>query len=250
MVSDLTAGTAIGDILEMSGNATCWICGSDGPLSGEHRVKASDLRDFFGPISPNKPVYFTTQERNARPVYSAKSNNLKTGHVICVHCNTTRTAPFDHAWMTLSRELRRRLPSLSDGKKLRGETVFPYDTRRQMLGVHLFFVKLLGCELADSGDSPFDLSPLSKAVLNERSHPSLYLQFGYGATMGNALHMGSSDINIDALSNGAKFGMWAYSAGGFSAMVALVEYNSPKVPGRWWHPRLGNRLAISDFTLP
>jgi hypothetical protein len=139
---------------------------------------------------------------------------------------------------------------LSDGKKLRGEAVFPYDTRRQMLGVHLFFVKLLGCELADSENSPFDLSPLSSAILNERPHPSLYLQFGYGVTMGNALHMGTSGINIDASSNGAKFGLWLYSVGGFSAMVALVEYNSPKVPGRWWHPRLGNRLTISDFTLP
>jgi hypothetical protein len=152
--------------------------------------------------------------------------------------------------MTLSRELRKRLRSLSDGKKLRAETVFPYDTRRHMLGVHLFFVKLLGCELADSELSPFDLSRLSSAVMNERPHPSFYLQFGYGATMGNALHMGTSDISIDALSNGAKFGMWAYSAGGFSAMVALVEYDSPKVPGRWWHPRLGNRLTVSDFTVP
>ena len=66
--------------------------------------------------------------------------------------------------MTLSRELRRRLPSLSDGKKLRGETVFPYDTRRQMLGVHLFFVKLLGCELADSGDSPFAEAPFLPSI--------------------------------------------------------------------------------------
>lgn len=232
------------------GDTTCWICGSDGPLSGEHRAKASDLRDFFGQISPTRPVYLTTQQRDALPIHSSKSNKLKTGNVICVSCNTARSAPYDDAWMKLSRELRRRLPILHDGKGLRGDAVFPYDTRRHMLAVHLFFVKILGCALADSEDSPFDLSSLSSALLHERAHPSIYLQFGLGATMGNALHMGTSDITVDALSNGAKFGIWCYSAGGFSAMVALMEHNAPKVPGRWWHPRLGNRLTISDLTLP
>jgi hypothetical protein len=228
--------------------ATCWICGSDGPLSGEHRAKASDLRDFFGEISPSKPVYFTTQERDARPIHSAKSDKLKTGDVICVRCNTARSQPYDDAWMKLSRELRRRLPTLRDGKRIRGDAVFSHDTRRQMLGVHLFFVKLLGCHLADAGQSTFDLAPLSQAILDERAHPNVYLQFGYGATMGGALHMGTSEFRIDATSTGVKFGLWAYSAGGFSAMVALVDYNLPKVPGRWWHPRLGNRLTIADFT--
>jgi hypothetical protein len=229
---------------------TCWICGSLGPLSGEHRTKASDLRDFFGEITPLKPVYLTTHKHDARAIHSAKSNRIKTGNVICIPCNTTRSQPYDNAWMALSQEFRRCLPTFRDGTMVRADRVFPNHTRAKMLAVHLFFVKLLGCELADVDECPFDLTPLSDAILSGRAHPSLYLQFGFGATMGNAFHMGTSDVEIHTLSNDDKLGVWAYSAGGFSAMVALLEYNAPKVPGRWWHPRLGNRLTINDLTRP
>ena len=213
--------------------AKCWICSSSGPLSGEHLPKASNIRDFFGKISPDKPVYLTTIERDARPIHSAKSDKLKTRDVICIPCNTARSQQFDDAWMMLSRELRKRLPTLRDGQKLRGNAVFPYDTRRELLAVHLFFVKVLGCHLAAAGISEFDLASLANAIMNERAHPGLFLQIGFGVTMNGALHMGTSGFEKHATATGVKFGIWCYSVGGYSVMVALVDYNQPTVPNDW-----------------
>ncbi len=62
------------------------------------------------------------------------------------------------------------------------ERIFHYHTKQQMIDVQLFFVKLLGCMIAeakaDGFDVPIDLASFSEALMSGRPHPEIHLQFG------------------------------------------------------------------------
>ena len=80
----------------------------------------------------------------------------------------------------MSDQLRSR--GLVIGRWVRANRIFRYDTRRQMVSVHLFFLKLFGCMLceakANGHDVPIDIAPFSAAIMNGRPHPEVHLQFG------------------------------------------------------------------------
>lgn len=82
----------------------CWICGKDAD-SGEHLIKASDLKMIFGKVRQDKPLYMhTNAQRNIR-VAGLQSNKLKYEKVMCRDCNSGRTQASDKAWELLSRAL-------------------------------------------------------------------------------------------------------------------------------------------------
>ena len=80
----------------------------------------------------------------------------------------------------MSDELRRR--DLAIGRWVRANGIFRYDTRLQMINVHLFFLKLFGCMLcefkANGYDVPIDIALFSQAIMTSRPHPEVHLQFG------------------------------------------------------------------------
>ena len=51
----------------------CWICGDDAN-SGEHMIKASDLKSLFGHVTQMAPLYFHTDEKRNQPVAGIKSD--------------------------------------------------------------------------------------------------------------------------------------------------------------------------------
>ncbi len=71
-----------------------WICKEEG-ATREHIFKASDIRQYFGDISPQKPSYKHTDKKRNKPINSAKPKNLTSGAPICSYCNNTRTQPYD-----------------------------------------------------------------------------------------------------------------------------------------------------------
>lgn len=83
----------------------CWICGQEGN-TGEHLIKESDLRSYFGDISQKCPIFFHTKDKRNIPVGSLKSKRFKSDALICNRCNSALTQPYDRAWETLSIYLR------------------------------------------------------------------------------------------------------------------------------------------------
>lgn len=69
---------------------TCCLCGATEGLSGEHKIKASEIRTEFG---ANKMVMgrFGEGRANLRKVQGAKSKNLRFAAKICRKCNSERT---------------------------------------------------------------------------------------------------------------------------------------------------------------
>lgn len=211
----------------------------------------TDLKDLLGEITPGRTVYLHNVHRSNQRIKSWRADRLKSGGKICGVCNSTRTQAHDNAWTQVSRALRARVPSMKAGQIFRANTVFRDDTSKQMLGVHLYFVKLFGCHIADFG-IPIDLAPFSKAITTETAHPNVYLKFGYGAEFAGRPHVGISNVEVASRPDGTvAFAIWMQGLGGLSVLVIYAE------PGERrqalinaWHPRMSNGLTIVDFSAP
>ena len=80
----------------------------------------------------------------------------------------------------MSDQLRGR--ELVIGRWVRANRIFRHNTRRQMISVHLFFLKLFGCMLCEAKagghDVPIDIATFSDAIMTGKPNPEVHLQFG------------------------------------------------------------------------
>jgi len=124
----------------------CWICGQAAD-SAEHMVKASDLRSVFGHVTQDAPLYRHAGAERNLPVRGINASPVKFKPSICQACNNALTQPHDRAWEALSKCSLSHQPPLGRGSPLPVEEAFGSKAAEGMLGVHLFFTKLLGCYL-------------------------------------------------------------------------------------------------------
>ncbi len=228
----------------------CWICGNPA-TTGEHGIKRSDLRDVFGAPTVSNQLYLHDAERPNRRVRSLDARLLKSPRKICGYCNSTRTQPHDRAWEKLSKALRNRTPAITPGSVVRTNRIFPHHTAREMLNVHLYFVKLFGCHIV-GGDIPIDITGFADSISVERAHPLVYLKFGCGRTFAGKPMTGMSNMELqlklpDKL---CVFATWSYHIEniGVSVTLALDQAKWRSSVGAW-HPRQGTtRLKIADFS--
>ncbi len=152
----------------------CWICGEIAE-TGEHEIKASDLKLTFGKIDQQSPMYWLSSDKHFNKVGSFKSDKLKFPNRLCKKCNNERTQPYDLAWEKLSRVLKSELK----GKTLHGQIdlnrEFPDEDKDSFVRhIQLYFLKIFGCFMS-KGDVPIDLSGIAKNILEDTPCKSLYL---------------------------------------------------------------------------
>jgi hypothetical protein len=227
----------------------CWICGNDA-TTGEHMTKRSDLRAEFGSVSQAEPLYFHDNKHRNRPIGSFKADVLKFSKSLCAYCNNTRTQPHDRAWENFSAAIRVRQPKITPGSVVRANRIFPYDTASEMLNVHLYYVKILGCHIVEK-QIPIDIKSLASAIQQGKAHPNIYLKFGIPDSFaGEPLRGASNALAALDRSNGqVQFFTWIHSPGNIAVnvMYAVEGEKRDGLIGAW-HPRLGtNKLAIYDF---
>lgn len=225
----------------------CWICGDEGH-TGEHLVKASDLRSFFGKFSQKAPIYFHSSGKRNIPVGSIKSDRFKSKAKICTRCNSSVTQPYDKAWEKLSSYLRGNFPQISARGKIDLSKVFPGATRQALLNVHLYFVKLFGC-LIEEHNIPIDITPFAYAIKTRTAHKSIYLAFG--PRLGTVKHKFAGVTPIDAVNKAGVtvFASWFYIVGDIAVDIIYsddAEYM--RVIRNYWHPNnAGKILRLSQF---
>ena len=171
----------------------CWICKISKADSGEHKTKRSDLLAVLGKPSQKQPFFYSDIKRRNQVVGSLDAKILKSPVRICAYCNNTRTQPHDRAWERMSDRLRSR--PLAIGRWVRCERIFRHFTKREMIAVHLYFLKLFGCMIAEAKanghDVPIDLDAFSSAIMLGRPHLEVHLQFGR-----NDGELGRSDLHL------------------------------------------------------
>lgn len=152
----------------------CWICG-DIAETGEHEIKASDLKLTFGKIDQKTPIYWLSSGKGFNEVGSFKSDKLKFPNRLCKKCNNERTQPYDRAWEKLSKVLKREVK----GKTIQGyidlNREFPSEDKDALVRhIQLYFVKIFGCFMS-KGRVPIDLSRMAKNLLEDTACESIYL---------------------------------------------------------------------------
>lgn len=231
-----------------TGEPQCWICKTNKADSGEHKTKRSDLLAVLGKPTQEEPFFYHDLHKANRPVGSLDAKILKSPVRICTHCNSTRSQPHDRAWEAMSDRLRSR--RLVTGQWVRCNRVFNDFTKREMLNVHLYFVKLFGCMLAEAKangfDLPIDIDQFSTAIMAGRPHPEVYLQFGrHDGTIGRSnLHCWRTDPGQSVLA------AWLYQLDTIAVSVAYVQADRFEHRRDLWHPHSrtsSKRIQIADF---
>lgn len=222
--------------------ALCWICNNEEGTTGEHLSKRSDIKAVLGSVGP---LYLHNKRRRNFKLQSLKSKSLKSTAPMCNTCNSAGTQAHDQAWEMLSSALRLRRPLLKPGDIVRANRVFRYETSRQLLNVHLFFVKWLGCQIVESNIpiSP-SIDTFSNAIMNHKSHPNIWLSFGMSNRDG---WVGSSDIG--AANFAGAPGTYDYLCRIYNVgkLEVRVRFSNIRLKGDW-HPQDRNRFFIADLT--
>jgi hypothetical protein len=226
----------------------CWICKKNKADSGEHKTKRSDLLAVLGKPSQDQPFYYHDQAKRNRAVGSLDAKILKSPVRICSHCNNARTQPHDRACEVMSDRLRSR--QLKVGRWVRCNRIFPYFTKREMIDVHLFFLKLTGCMIAEAKanghDVPIPLDRFSDAIVSGRPHAEVHLQFGRhdGGIGRSDLHVWKTDPG------GSILGGWLYQLDTIAVSVIYAQIGRFEHRRDLWHPHSRTsrkRFRIADF---
>jgi hypothetical protein len=226
----------------------CWSCKENKADSGEHKTKRSDLLAVLGTPSQQAPFFYHDLHKANRPVGSLDAKILKSPVRICSHCNSARTQPHDRAWETMSDRLRSR--RLAIGQLVRCDSIFRHYTKREMLNVHLFFLKLTGCMLAEAKanghEVPIELDPFSTAIVSGRPHAEVHLQFGRNDGI-----VGRSNLHVLKTDPGQSIlGAWLYELDTIAVSVMYVQAGRFEHRRDLWHPRSrtsSKRFQIADF---
>jgi hypothetical protein len=218
----------------------CWICGESAD-SGEHRIKASDLRHYFGEISPRSPVFLHSDTHRNIPIHSSRSDKLKTSKVLCRRCNDTRTAAYDNAWDILRHELTQKWGVLKKTRRFKLQSAFPSAVSRQSINFHLFFVKLFGCRIADE-KLPIELSEFSRSIMDDRPHPNVYLSFNM-RNIPLGVYLGVSEVHAKEYAGVCEAATWYYSFGELDVQVSWFREKPIKNIPYAWHPNTGGKIV-------
>lgn len=212
----------------------CWICGVEAS-TGEHKIKKSDLISIFGHVSLRHQLYLHNISNRNIPVKGLTVGILKSGGRLCAMCNNQRTQPFDRSWTILSDALRAK-GTLRPGGHIDLGRIFPGSTRKSMLNVHLYFVKLFGCVIAEKS-LPIEIGGFSQAILDSTPHPKIHLAISpmnYGLDFAAA---GYSDMSTSQVDGTILYATWLLTLDRFSVRVIYSdpsEHRKGSVDS--WHP--------------
>jgi len=219
----------------------CWICGQPGD-SAEHLMKVSDLRSAFGVISQVKPLYVHSKRaKNARK-RTVRDDAFKSKALLCSTCNNSLSQPYDRAWERLSAALR-ELPALRPKQLVRLDKIYPHP-RASMLDVHLFFLKLFGCRIAEEG-IPIDIRPFAEALVHRKSHPGIFIAIGPTSfSLPGKTILGWTEISVAQREDGScAYAQWFYHVQNVAVLIMYAEPGEHRQGlAQAWHPSTQGRL--------
>lgn len=213
----------------------CWICGNEG-TTGEHLIKSSDLRLQFKEVSQDFPLYFHSERKRNIPVGSLKAKRLKSKALICNHCNSALTQPYDQAWEKLSQYLNENFQRISSKGVVNLSKVFPGNVKASMLNVQLYFVKAFGCKVVESG-APLPIKEFSISLIEGKAHKNIHIGLGKDIKESSINHAGQTEIHSLNLGEESVFASWMYVIDKVAVNVIYADkFKHPNVMNNTWHP--------------
>lgn len=222
----------------------CWICG-DEANTGEHMIKASDLRSLFGNVTQKSPLRFHTALKRNQSIGGIKSDKLKFRALLCTRCNNERTQPHDKAWERLSIYLRKRQLPIQPGMVIRLNRAFPGSVSKSMLDIHLYFLKLFGC-LITQYKIPIEIEPFAKSIVEGVPHKKVWLTLCVGLHHPSIKHVGYSQVETALVNGLVAYASWFYVVDKVAINIIYTEPNEHrKGLVHAWHPStVGKRIRV------
>lgn len=137
----------LGLFFQSFGPHECCLCGESSKLTGEHKIKASALRDEFG----KKELYIGKigdYESQPKLAQSPKSKHLKFDVPICEACNTSRTQKADREFDNFNQGTRDLLLNGENPEKVFENPLY-FKNTKSYLNVFRYFAKILCCHMAE-----------------------------------------------------------------------------------------------------
>jgi hypothetical protein len=144
----------------------CWMCGGVADTR-EHKFKRSDLRRTPLGSAPKQAVFLS--EQGFKPLQGPNSKLVKFGKVLCSQCNSSRTQPYDSAYDRLSTWLAQEGDDFLNRREMDFQEIYGHDYKIGVNNLLRYFVKHLGCRIADS-KLPVPV-PLKTALTNTNLAP-------------------------------------------------------------------------------
>lgn len=124
----------------------CNLCGATAELTGEHKIKASELLQEFG--AANLTISVSDSSVRPRLAQSARSKHFHFRARICKACNSARTQGPDREFVEFHRSAAAQLDSGKDPSSVFGLTRYAKNSP-QYLNVFRYFAKILCCHMAE-----------------------------------------------------------------------------------------------------
>jgi len=115
-----------------------------------------------------------------------------------------------------------------------------------MLNVHLYFVKIFGCLIAENG-LPINIEEFSRAILNVAAHPRVHLAISALVYDLPCASVGYSNLSLAKLDGRTVYAIWFLTLDKFAVRIIYAEPNERR-RGLCdaWHPStIAKQLRIS-----
>lgn len=232
----------MGIFLDPSLASTCCLCGSFEDLTGEHKIKASALRDQFGTSALAIGSHGATTKK-LRFAQSAKSKALHFKARLCAKCNNERTQAADREFDRFHSRVKSHFEAGRDPTEVFDEEEYKIDGE-PYLNVFRYFAKLLCCHVAEVGGprrkhvARFALGEVSQncvwlQIKSDWQHRQLTAEFGsidYAAHGGLVIYGKKSDGSPTAFHSTLTVGPIQYV---FHSNMTWFE----KLELKWLHPK-------------
>lgn len=204
----------------------CWICNINNADSGEHSIKKSDLARMYPNSSQKSPIYQRKNGKKKKPIGSIKAKTFKFKKVICEDCNNSKTQKYDKSWEKLSGFLDDNWNEILESNSFDINKLFSSDIPREMINIQLFFIKILGCKIAESSNN-IGLESFSSALNKTEEHPHVYISFRDSTNNYTGNYTANADVELSKDKNGnMEYIHWFYVVGNFA--VDVIYTMQPK----------------------
>ncbi|WP_211440936.1 hypothetical protein [Collimonas humicola] len=205
-------------------------------------MKGSDIRSSFGRVSQDRPLYVHSKLGKNVQVRTIRDSAFKSKALLCSRCNNALTQPYDRAWERLSAALRGH-PSLKPRQLIKLNKVFERP-RESMLDVHLYFVKLFGCRIAENS-IPIDIKPFADALLQRAAHPQVFIAIGPSSLLlpGKTILEFSEIDTLKLADDRHVYAQWTYRVNNVTVLIMYAEPGQRRQGlSQSWHPSTQGRL--------
>lgn len=153
-------------------------------------------------------------------------------------------APCNAAWRELSVYLAAHWNEITRRGNVDLTKAFKRYTAEQAVDVHLYFVKLLGCELV-SQNVAIDVKSFSAALIDRTPHPEVTVLMASCAAQPGKLMSYSSEVSLLKSGSEVQSALWAYLVSPMAFKICYLKADVPvrEPDGFPWHPARQRKIV-------